>query len=286
MKVFLNLIVIFIIGIKTTTAQFGFVEKDEIEKFKDTRLVVVLFADSAYNASIKKAVETYWTFNTGFVYVYDTAIKSYNKPEFSFLTFSKSKKSKNIKAKLGSSEDDFNGLLITNKFKKRSKVDEIIANAYCSNNIDTNDWYPELIRGVQMLNNFFNYAVVAKDDDEISASYMMDNYPSDISHIKNKKLLVEEKMLMMKGKEDASIIYGNEVEEVEREEIYKAIISQNSDIVYVYSVSNEIFCDKIYISAANSKVVHFSSSRVEKCKCEAKDLKALRLRIEKITKSK
>jgi hypothetical protein len=286
MKIFLNIIVVLIIGIKTTTAQFGFVKKAEIEKFKDTRLVVVLFADSAYNASIKKAVETYWTFNSGFVFVYDTAIKSYNKPEFSFLTFAKSKKSNKTKVKLGSSEDDFNGLLITKKFKKRSKIDEIIANAYCSNIIDTNDWYPELIRGVQILNNFFNYAVVAKGDKEISAPYMMNNYPSDISLLGNKKLLVEERMLIMKGKEDASFIYGNEVEEVEREEIYKAILSQNSDIAYVYSVFNEKFCDKIYISAANSDVMHFSSSSIEKCKCEAKDLKSLRLRIEKTTKSK
>src|SRR5437773_1090377 len=87
-------------------AQFGFVKKAELEKLKDTRTVVVLSNDSAYNASIRDAVEKYWNF-TGFIFAYDTAMKPYNKPEFSFLVFSKSKFSK-IKAKVCSSEEDFN----------------------------------------------------------------------------------------------------------------------------------------------------------------------------------
>jgi hypothetical protein len=267
-------------------AQFGFVKKADIETFKDTRLIVVLYLDSSYNAAITKAVQQYWTFNSGFEFVYDSSseIKKYNKPEFSFLMFARSKKSTKMKAKLGSSEDDFNGLLITKKYKKRAKLDEVIANAYCSNAIDTPDWYPELMRGVQMLNNYFDFAIQASTDKEISPAAMMPSYPGDFNELDGKKLLIEERMLLMKGKEDAASLYGNEVEEVDRDEIYKAIVNQDPEVAYVFHVFNEKFCDKIFVSAAGSKVMHFDSGTFEKCKCEAKDLKAIKMRIDKAAK--
>ena len=110
-------------GVLSTYAQFGYphTKKADIEKFKDSHLIVVLYADSAYNASVKAAVERFWTFNSGFEFVNDTMMKAYNKPEYAFMMFAKSKKSVKIKAKLGSSEDDFNGLIITTKYRKRAK---------------------------------------------------------------------------------------------------------------------------------------------------------------------
>ncbi len=267
-------------------AQFGYthIKKADVEKFKDSRLIVVLYADSSYNASIKAAVERFWTFNSGFEFVNDTMMKAYNKPEYAFLMFAKSKKSPKTKAKLGSSEDDFNGLIITTKYRKRAKFVEIIANGFCSNVIDTQDWYPELVRSVQMLNNYFDYAIQAKGDKEISPSYMMGNYPCDLQTVANKKLLVETGMLSMKGKEDASAIYGNEVEEEDRDEIYKAILEQDPEVVYMFNVRNEKYCDKIFVSAANSEVIHYVSGGIEDCKCVAKDLKGLKQRIDKANK--
>ncbi len=211
-------------------------------------------------------------------------MKAYNKPEYAYLMFAKSKKSSKTKAKLGSSEDDFNGLVVTTKYRKRAKFVETIANGFCGNIIDTSDWYPELIRSVQMLNNYFNYAVQAENDKQISPSYMMSNYPGDLQSIYNKKLLVETGSLLMKGKEDASFLYGNEVEEVDRDEIYKAIISQDPQVVYVFSVMNEKFCDKIFVSAANSEVMHSISGGIDECKCVAKDLKGIKQRIDKANK--
>jgi hypothetical protein len=265
-------------------AQFGFKTKADIESFKDSRLIVVMFADSAYNASIKLAVERFWNFNGAFEFVADSNIKAYNKPEYTFLTFARSKKSKKLKAKLCSTEDDFNGLIVTNKFKKRSKIDEIIASAYCGNAIDTLDWYPEMVRGVQILNNYFNYAIQAKNDREITPNSMMSNYPGDLTILSNKRLIYEDLMLDLKGKEDASDLFGNEVVEVGRRDIYKAILSQDPDVIYVYSVFNEKYCDKIFVSAANSEVMHFTSGNLESCKINAKDLKNFRLRIDKANK--
>jgi hypothetical protein len=265
-------------------AQFGYGKKSDIEKFKDTRLIVVLFNDSSYNASIRQAVERFWTFNAGFEFVHDSMMKPYNKPEYSYLTFARSKKSAKIKAKLCSSEDDFNGLIITNKYRKRSKLIEIVAQAYCSNSMDTTDWYPEMVRGVQILNNYFNYAIQAESDKDITPGRMISEYPADLGILNSKKLLIELGMLQMKGKEDASVIYGNEVEEVDRDDINKAIITQDPDVVYMYHSFDEKFCTKIFVSAANSEVMHVISTGFEDCKCVAKDLKGFKSRIDKANK--
>lgn len=284
MRKLIALIAIALIGSTGVKAQFGYAKKADIEKFKDSRLIVVLFNDSTYNASVKAAVERFWNFNAGFEFVHDTMMKAYNKPEFSYLTFARSKKSNKIKAKLCSSEDDFNGLMITNKYRKRSKVTEIIAQAFCSNVIDTTDWYPEMVRAVQILNNYFNFAIQAGSDKDISASTMMSNYPADLGILNGKKLLIESGMLQMKGKEDASVLYGNEVEEVDRDEINKAILTQDPEVVYMYHSFDEKYCSKIFVSAANSEVVYFISTAFDECKCVAKDLKGFKSKIDKANK--
>jgi hypothetical protein len=284
MKKLITVFVLACMGVSGVKAQFGFVKKADIEKFKDSRLIVALSNDSIYNASIKLAVQRFWTFNAGFEFVHDTMMKPYNKPEFSFLTFAKGKKSNKIKAKLWSSEDDFNGLIISSKYRKRSKITELIAQGYCSNVIDTTDWYPELVRAVQMLNNYFNYAIQAPNDKAISYSAMTTAYPGELATISNKKLLIELGTLQMKGKEDASAIYGNEVEEVDRDDINKAILSQDPDVVYMFYVFNEKYCDKLFVSAANSEVMHFITTGADNCKCIAKDLKSIKQRIDKANK--
>jgi hypothetical protein len=284
MKKLIASFIIAFVCITGVKAQFGFVKKADIEKFKDSRMIVVLSNDSIYNASIKFAIERFWTFNAGFEFVHDTMMKPYNKGDYSFLTFAKGKKSNKIKAKLWSSEDDFNGLIITSKYRKRAKITELIAQGYCSNVIDTTDWYPELVRAVQILNNFFNYAVQAENDKAINYYTMTSNYPSDLTILSNKKLLVELGTLQMKGKEDASALFGNEVEEVDRDDINKAILTQDPDVVYVYAVYNEKYCDKIYVSAANSEVMHFITTSADNCKCVAKDLKGIKQRIDNAKK--
>ncbi|MES2780206.1 MAG: hypothetical protein V4651_09955 [Bacteroidota bacterium] len=284
MKKIIALFLIAFVCITGVKAQFGFVKKDVIEKFKDSRLIVILFNDSTYNASIKEAVSRFWTFNGGFEFVHDSMTKKYTKGDFSFLSFARGKKSNKIKAKLCSSEDDCNGLVISTKYRKRAKMDEIIAEGYCSNAIDTTDWYPELVRAVQMLNNYFNYAVQAENEKDIDYSQMINNYPGDLTTLSNKKLLVELGTLQMKGKEDASAIYGNEVEEVDRDEINKAILTQDPDVMYVFNVYDEKNCYKFFVSAANSDVMHVEVAKFDQVKCTAKDLKAIKQRIDKANK--
>lgn len=255
-------------------AQVGFKrKKEDLEKFKDTRLVVVLSQDSAYNASIVEAVEKYWTFNGGFLFEYDSAMKPYNKPEFSYLYFSKSKGTK-IKAKLGSCEDDFNGLLITTggKFKKKAMKIDLVAGAFCSNLIDTSDWRPELTRGVQMLNNYLNTAIESDGDKGVSTNYIANNAPQ-YSNLLDFPLMVPLRALELKGKEDAATLWGGEVEESEIDETYKAIMARSDKLIFFYS-KDENRCNKV-VTSTSGELVYFAEDSPEKCRLSAKDLKAM-----------
>ena len=278
-------IIIACFSILFSTVAFGQIgfkkKKEDIEKFKDSRLIVVLMADSAYNASITEAVEKYWTFNAGFLFVPDSMAKTYNKPEYTFLYFSKSKGSK-IKAKLGSCETDLNGLIVTGgKFKKKASIEDLIAAAFCSNTIDTSDWKPELTRAVKLLNNYFNSAIEAEDDRQMSNNFITQNAPIDASLL-DLTLYVPLRGLDLKGKEDAATLWGGEVEEMDIDDIYKAIIL-NKDVLIFYASKDEGHCTKL-VTSASGQLVYLSEDAPDKCGLSAKDLKALKAKRDKANK--
>lgn len=262
----------------SASAQFGFFKKkSEIDAFKEKKVIVVLFYDSAYNAAVELAMIRNWKFSS-FEVAFDNELLKYKKQEKAqevvFLSFSKSKGSKN-KAKLGSCEEDFNGLVMLNKFKRKSMPEDILAQAFCSNNIDTSDWEFELQRGIQMMNNYFEFASNAAKDGDITTSKMMSNYPSDKGQLLDKKLLVEDKMLELKGKKDAADIFDGEVTEVDRDVIYKAVADQDNSVAYYLWVKDEKFCNKLVISAQNSELMYYETATPDKCKLNNKDLEAL-----------
>ena len=258
----------------SASAQFGFFKKkSEIESFKEKKVIVVLFYDSAYNAAVELAMIRNWKFSS-FEVAFDNELLKYKKENVVYLSFSKSKGSKN-KAKLGSCEEDFNGLVMLSKFKRKSMPEDILAQAFCSNNIDTSDWEFELQRGVQMMNNYFEYASNAAKDGDVTASKMMNNYPSDKSQLLDKKLLVEDKMLELKGKKDAVDIFDGEVAEVDRDVIYKAVADQDNAVAYYLWVKDEKYCNKLVISAQNSEIMYYETATPDKCKLNNKDLEAL-----------
>ncbi len=262
----------------SASAQFGFFKKkSEIEAFKEKKVIVVLFFDSAYNAALELAMIRNWKFNS-FEVAFDNELLKYKKQEkageVAYLVFSKSKGSKN-KAKLGSCEEDFNGLMMLNKFKRKAMPEDILAQAFCSNNIDTADWEFELQRAVQMMNNYFEYAMNASRDADIAASKMMGDYPSDKNQLLEKKLLVEDKMLELKGKKDAAELFDGEVAEVDRDIIYKAVADQDNAVAYYMYVKDEKYCNKLVISAQNSELMYYETSPPDRCKLTNKDLEAL-----------
>lgn len=274
MKIILT-VAFLLLHICSSFAQFGDKKKEDIDKLKDSRLVVVLFADSAYNASVKFAVERYWSFNGGFLFVHDSAMKAYAKGEYSYLIFSKSKGTK-IKAKLCASDPDFNGLLILNKYKKKATELEIIARAYCSNTIDTSDWKAEMIRGVQLLNNYLNIAVEAASDKEMSESYLMSRYPTDKSMMSGRKLLIEGRLLDITGKVDAPTLLDGDIEELaDNDDINKSIVSQDAATMHYFFSNDENNCNKLVVTS-DGQLMYFKQESRDKCKCESSDLKSMK----------
>lgn len=273
MKKGLSIILLLLAGY-SSSAQFGFFKKkSDLEKFKETKVIVVLFLDSAYNNSIETAMLRNWKYNK-FEIAFDNDLQKYKKENVAYLTFSKSKGSKN-KARLGSCEEDFNGLVLLNKFKRKAFPEDILAQAFCSNSIDTADWNFELQRAVQMMNNYLEYASIVDRDADLAASKMMVEYPSDRNQLLDKKLLVEDKLLDLKGKKDANDLFDGEIEEVDRDVIYRAILEQDNAILYTLLVKDEKYCNKLVISAQNSELMYYNSSTPEKCKLTNKDLEAL-----------
>jgi hypothetical protein len=134
----------------------------------------------------------------------------------------------------------------------------------------------ETTRAIQLMNNYLNYAVQVERDGDLSTSSMMNNYPSDKNQLLDKKLIIEDKQLELKGKEDATTLFDGDVEEVDVEEIHKAIKWQDNGYVYYYYSKDEKFCNKLVLSAANSELMYFTSTSPDNCKCVAKDLKALK----------
>lgn len=264
-------------------AQFGtFKKKDEIDAFKETTLVVVWMQDSSFNESLYNAVERYWTFGPK-EYAEENELKKYNKKDVAFLLFSKSVGSK-IKAKLCTSEEDINGLVVARKFKKRIMKEDMVAYSFCSNKMDTSDWDGEITRAVQMLNNYFNYASQAIT---LNSSRMMKDYPSDRNLLLDRKLLVEDKMLDIKGKVDAVNLFDAEVVEVGREEIYRAVKSQEDNLLYYVFSKGGKHCNKMVVNAKNSELMWFYSDSPDKCKLSEKDLKALKkMKVDLLKKNK
>lgn len=280
-----SLLSLFLFSSFYSFAQFGFVKKAEIEAIKDTRIVIVLNADSAYSAAVQTAMQRYWSFNTGYVFVQDSMLKPYlKKPEYSFLVFSKSKGSR-IKTKVCTAETDINGILLAKSFKRKIAAADMVAIGLCSNTIDTSDWYPELVRGIQMLDFYMNHALQAKDDRAISESFILKNYPTDKNVLSGQTLLYEKKVLNIKPNEDAAVIWDGDIDElVDNDGIYEAILKQDPTKAYYYQVQDEKYCNKLVVSAQNSELMYFDSSGRDNCKLTAKDLKALKAIKEKAGK--
>ena len=279
MKLKYLLLLCFIGTILKSEAQFGFVKKSEIDVIKDSRIIVVLFNDSNYNATIERAFERYWKFNGGYLFVSDTMLKQYqNKPEYIYLVFSKSKASNKLKIKACSTEDDMNGLVLTKKYKRKVTTDVLIANAFCSNKIDTPDWYPEMVRAVQLLNNFMDLALMAKDDKSIAITSLTKNYPTNKTALNDKTLYVLKSDNGLKGKEDGAQLWGNSFEVLdERDELNKLILEQSSDALYFFSTKDAEYCNKFIVTASGSELMYYASTKAtDPCQCTAKDLKALK----------
>jgi hypothetical protein len=65
-------------------------------------------------------------------------------------------------------------------------------------------------------------------------------------------------------------------EKIDIDEIQKVIKWQDNAFAYFYYSKDEKFCNKLVVSAANSELMYFANTSPANCKCNAKDLKALK----------
>ncbi|MFN4083419.1 MAG: hypothetical protein ACK4K9_07275 [Bacteroidia bacterium] len=265
-------------------AQFGYIKKKwEIDSIKANKIVVVLFPDSAYSESIMQAMEDYWNFSP-FEFAEDTSMYMYKKSRNYYLLYSKGKGSKN-KAKLCSSVEDFNGFVITNKYSKKIAKENIVAYAHTKNNIDTSDWKSVAMIGVQLLKNYLNICDKAQNENEFSnINRLMSNYPSEKNQLLDKTLLIQTGTMKLEGKEDATALFGGEVEVLSEDEINPRIEKQDHNSLYFYISKDEKFSHKLLITLAGCELLYYSSSGIDKPHITAKELKEVKSMKDKLIK--
>ena len=94
-------------------------------------------------------------------------------------------------------------------------------------------------------------------------------------------------MLDIKGKVDAVNLFDAEVVEVGREEIYRAVKSQEDNLLYYVFSKGGKYCNKMVVNAKNSELMWFYSDSPDKCKLSEKDLKALKkMKVDLLKKNK
>lgn len=265
-------------------AQFGYIKKKwEIDSLKAQKIVVVLFPDSAYSESVMQAMEDYWNFSD-FEFAEDTSMYRYRKTKNYYLLFSKSKGSKN-RSRLCSSEEDFNGFVIVNKYSKKIRKENIVAFAHVRNTIDTIDWRTVAITGVQMLKNYLQIVEKAEDEKDFTMNRLIAEYPTEKNLLLDKTLLVQPYTLEMKGKEDPIVLFNGDVEEAFINEIQSKIVSQDYNSLFFYTSKDEKYCHKFVVTTAGSELLYYTTSSPDKCMCTSKELKDLKSMKDKLLKN-
>jgi hypothetical protein len=267
-------------------AQFGTIKKKwEIDSLKANKIIVVLFPDSAYSESLMQAMEDYWNFSP-FEFAEDTSLYQYKKKKVYYLLFSKSKGSKN-RAKLCSSEEDFNGFVITNKYSKKIMKENVVAYAHVKNTIDTGDWKTVAIIGVQLLKNYLMICDKANNENEFAnVNRLMSNYPTEKNLLLDKTLLVQIGTMKLEGKEDASALFGGEVELLSDDEINAKIAVQDFNSLYFYTSKDERYIHKLLITTAGSELLYYASGPADKPYITAKDLREIKAMKDKLIKTR
>lgn len=270
----------------TAFAQFGYIKKKwELDSIKANKIIVVLFPDSSYSESVMQAMEDYWNFSP-YEFAEDTSMYMYKKTRNYYLLFSKSKGSKN-KAKLCSSVEDFNGFVITNKYSKKIAKENVVAYAHVKNNIDTADWKTVAKIGVQLLKNYLTICDKAENENEFAnINRLMSNYPSEKNQLLDKNLLIETGNLKLEGKEDASKLFGGEVEILSADEINAKIDAQDYNSLYFYISKDEKYSHKLLITLAGCELMYYSSSAIDKPHISAKELKEVKAMKDKLIKNR
>lgn len=249
------------------SAQFGYQSKKDLEKIKQTELIVVLTDDTAdmFNKCIQKVMPAHWKL-TSVKYMNAQAAAEYAKKGdgFTFMVLVKCAGAR-LKSKAMTSELETTGLLLTNTFKKgKIPFTHALASALFDSKFGPTpaEYEAQCLRAVQLLTNYLNIVEAAAGDKDIYYETMQRKYPGDKSLLEGKKLLVDKK-LVLDEKQQMLIEknYPGEVVFTDAATIAKAILNQEENAIYFAAPAFELDTHLMFITAKGSHILWYELTR-------------------------
>jgi hypothetical protein len=165
--------------------------------------------------------------------------------------------------------------------------ENVVAYAHVKNTIDTGDWKTVAIIGVQLLKNYLMICDKANNENEFAnVNRLMSNYPTEKNLLLDKTLLVQIGTMKLEGKEDASALFGGEVELLSDDEINAKLAVQDFNSLYFYTSKDERYIHKLLITTAGSELLYYASGPADKPYITAKDLREIKAMKDKLIKTR
>lgn len=247
------------------TGQTPFPDKDEIKQFDASTTCIVLDDNpfSAYNMSMKEAIEAFWKITPyEFISTTDFNIKRSN-PAFSFIVMTQTIFEKD---KAGGLFNFIN--LLQGKKTKLAEMPEICAIPLSIAGADDVDY--SYILGA-ILSFMQKHAHMISEDPSLTGRKYLNYYNKNIPDIKKKTLLIKQEDLApeIATLEKIKTIYSNNVIISSEEDIIKAIEEKTPNTLVLHKVgpkNNRItgLCFKMLIGTDDSELYYYNQHKIDK----------------------
>jgi hypothetical protein len=247
------------------TGQSPFPNKDEIKQFTVSKTCVVLEDDqfSSYNASIKKAVASYWKI-TPYEFI---DVKEFNlrrlKPEYSFIVLTQTDYEKDKSNSLF----NFINLLQGKDVNKLGEMPEICAVPLSFAGEDDLEYSYKL---GAILSFMQKHAMMISEDPSLTGRKYLKYYNKYIPETHGKTILIKQEDLVPEISSIKAInaIYPYKVEIVSEDEIMKAIDNKTPNTLILHKVGpvgerNAGYCFKMLIGTDDSNMYYYNQHKID-----------------------
>jgi hypothetical protein len=220
-------------------------------------------------------MKKYWTFNK-YQIVKSSQVNNYlNKKEYAILTLLNVETDvykRNYVHSFSTEE-----IIITKNVKKMKNImpKDILLSCYIDDGLMQVSQEAEMIREIQSMNSFCEFAINAKDDSQLNARTQIKNYPTtDLSIVKSKILLIAPEDCKSK-EEDIKKVYSGNFSLTTKEIIATAILEDKTGVTYLAHTSTNYHNDFLSIhDPASGKIVYLVVKGVNQ-KLDNSDFKAI-----------
>jgi hypothetical protein len=247
------------------TAQSPFPNKDEIKQFTVSKTCVVLEDDqfSSYNASIRKAVASYWKI-TPYEFI---DVKEFNlrrlKPGYSFIVLTQTDYEKDKSNSLF----NFINLLQGKDVNKLGEMPEICAVPLSFAGEDDLEYSYKL---GAILSFMQKHAKMISEDPSLTGRKYLKYYNKYIPETHSKTILIKQEDLVPEISSIKAIkaIYPYKVEIVSEDEIVKAIENKTPNTLILHKVGpvgerNAGYCFKMLIGTDDSNMYYYNQHKID-----------------------